>query len=200
MSDQTISPPPSSSPVSPDSPAAGTATPVRLSARPTVIEGRRVLGMVPGKPVAGVRKDPGDDMVLVWPHLLVRHAVAGLSVMLLVMVIAIFFDAPLGEVANPTVTPNPEKAPWYFAGLQELLAHFHPMVAGVLIPTAIIVGLMALPYIDRSLFLKPQHRRVAVTTFTTFLVLFLILTLIGFAFRGPNWGWVWPWQEWYGVL
>lgn len=178
-----------------------TETPVRLRPDPANVEGRRVLGMVPGKPVAGERKEPADDdLVLVWPHLLVRHAVAGLSVTLLVAVIAVFVDAPLREVANPSVTPNPEKAPWYFAALQELLAHFHPLVAGVLIPTAIIVGLMALPYIDRSLFVKPQHRRVAVATFTTFLVLFVILTLVGFAFRGPNWGWVWPWQEWHGEL
>lgn len=178
-----------------------TETPVRLRPDPVNVEGRRVLGMVPGKPVAGERKEPADDdMVLVWPHLLVRHAVAGLSVTLLVAIIAVFVDAPLREVANPSVTPNPEKAPWYFAALQELLAHFHPLIAGVLIPTAIIVGLMALPYIDRSLFVKPQHRRVAVATFTTFLVLFVILTLVGFAFRGPNWGWVWPWQEWHGEL
>lgn len=176
-------------------------TPVRLGAKPAVVDDRRVLGIVPGKPVAGERKDPADDdMVMVWPHLLVRHGVAALGVLLLVLVISVFFDAPLKEIANPTVTPNPEKAPWYFAGLQELLAHFHPMIAGVLIPTAIIVGLVALPYIDRSVFMKPQHRRVAVATFSTFLVIFVILTIVGFAFRGPNWGWVWPWQEWHGEL
>jgi len=175
--------------------------PVRLSGKPDVVDGRRVLGIVAGKPDAGQRKDPdGDDMVFVWPHLLVRHAVAALAVMFVVMVISVFFDAPLRAVANPTVTPNPEKAPWYFAALQELLAHFHPLVAGVLIPGAIVIGLMALPYIDRSLFIKPQHRRVAVLTFTVFLVIFIVLTLIGFAFRGPNWGWIWPWQEWHGEL
>jgi len=168
---------------------------------PTIVDGRRVLGIVPGKPVAGDRKDPSkDDMVMVMPHLLVRHAVAAMSIMALVLVIAMFFDAPLRDVANPTITPNPEKAPWYFAALQELLAHFHPMIAGVLIPTGIIVGLIALPYIDRSLYIRPEHRRVAVATFTAFLVIFIVLTLVGFAFRGPNWGWVWPWQEWHGEL
>jgi len=166
---------------------------------PNVIEGKRVLGIVPGKPVAGEGKDPADDdMVMVWPHLLARHAVAALGIMLLVLVLSIIFDAPLKDIANPTVTPNPEKAPWYFAGLQELLAHFHPLVAGILIPGAIVTGLIALPYIDRSLYLKGGHRRVAVTTFTVFLVLFVVLTIIGFAFRGPNWGWVWPWVEWHG--
>lgn len=155
--------------------------------------------MVPGKPAAGVRKDPADDdMVMVWPHLLVRQAVAALAVTVLVLLISVFVDAPLKEVANPTVTPNPEKAPWYFAGLQELLAHFHPLIAGVLIPAGLLIGLIVLPYVDRSLFVKPKHRRVAVTTFTTFMVLFIGLTIVGFAFRGPNWGWVWPWIEWHG--
>jgi len=176
-------------------------TPVELGPKPQVASGRRVLGVVPGVPVAGERKEPADDdLVMVWPHLLVRHAVAAMSVLFLVMLLAVLFDAPLHEVANPTVTPNPEKAPWYFAALQELLAHFHPLIAGVLIPGAILIGLVALPYIDRSLFMRPQHRRVAVATFTTFVVIFVVLTLIGFAFRGPNWGWVWPWEEWHGAL
>ncbi len=82
------------------------------------------------------------------------------------LILAVVFDAPLRSVANPTVTPNPEKAPWYFAALQELLAHFHPLIAGVLIPGAILIGLVALPYIDRSVFIRATHRRVAVTTFT----------------------------------
>ncbi|MEL6983514.1 MAG: hypothetical protein AAFO29_13900 [Actinomycetota bacterium] len=182
-------------------PDGGTETAVHLSSKPEVVEGRRVLGIVAGKPVAGDQKDPAaDDLVFVWPHLLVRHAVAALGVMLTVMVIAIFFDAPLRDIANPTVTPNPEKAPWYFAALQELLAHFHPLIAGVLVPGAIVIGLIALPYIDSSNYIQSRHRRVAVLTFTTFLVIFIVLTLIGFMFRGPNWGWVWPWQEWHGEL
>ncbi len=168
---------------------------------PVVMEGKRVLGVVPGKPAAGDRKDlSDDDPVMVWPHLLVRHAVAALVVLFLVLLIALSFDAPLKEIANPTVTPNPEKAPWYFAALQELLAHFHPLVAGVLVPTGIIVGLMALPYMDRNPLFTPQARRIARITFTTFLIIWIILTLIGFAFRGPNWGWVWPWVEWHGEL
>lgn len=171
------------------------------SGDPEVIAGKRVLGVVPGKPVAGDSKRPADeDTVMVWPHLLVRHAVAALAVLLLVLLLAVLFDAPLKEIANPTVTPNPEKAPWYFVALQELLAHFHPLVAGVLVPTAIILGLVALPYIDRSPFRSIRYRKVAVYTFTIFLVTWIILTLIGFAFRGPNWSWVWPWVEWHGEL
>jgi quinol-cytochrome oxidoreductase complex cytochrome b subunit len=112
----------------------------------------------------------------------------------------LFFDAPLREIANPTITPNPEKAPWYFAALQELLALFHPLVAGVLVPGAIILGLVALPYIDRNPSLNPKYRQVARTAFTVFMVLWIVLTLIGFMFRGENWSWVWPWEEWHGEL
>lgn len=162
---------------------------------------RRVLGIVPGKPVAGERKEPEEqDLVMVWPHLLVRHAVAAFTVLLGVMLISVFFDAPLRNIANPLQTPNPEKAPWYFAALQELLSHMHPLIAGVLIPGAIVLGLVVLPYIDRSPMMKARHRKVAVLAFTIFMIFWIVLTLIGFAFRGPNWGWVWPWSEWHGEL
>lgn len=168
---------------------------------PKVDNGRRILGIVPGKPAVGDRKDPADqDLVMVSPHLLVRHAVVALAVLLLVLLLALLFDAPLRDVANPFETPNPEKAPWYFAALQELLSHFHPTVAGVLVPSAIVIGLFALPYLDRNPALVPRARKVAVVIFTTFLVVWVILTVVGFAFRGPNWGWVWPWEEWHGEL
>lgn len=168
---------------------------------PVIINDRRLLGIVPGKPAAGERKVlDEEDAVMVWPHLLVRHAVAALATLLVVLLVSVFVDAPLREVANPNLTPNPEKAPWYFAALQELLSHLHPLVAGVLVPGAIVIGLLALPYIDRSPYLRPRHRKVAVISFTVFLVIWVVLTLIGFAFRGPNWGWVWPWDEWHGEL
>jgi quinol-cytochrome oxidoreductase complex cytochrome b subunit len=168
---------------------------------PTIVEGQRVLGVVPGKPPGGERKVLDEqEPVMVWPHLLVRHGVAALVVLVIVLLLALLFNAPLREIANPLNTPNPEKAPWYFAALQELLSHFHPMVAGVLVPAAIIIGLIALPYIDRNPRLALRFRKVAAATFTVFLVVWIILTLIGFMFRGPNWGWVWPWQEWYGEL
>lgn len=168
---------------------------------PRVVDGKRVLGIVPGTPAVGERKDPGEqDLVMTWPHLLVRHAVVALAVLLVVLVVSLVFDAPLRELANPFETPNPEKAPWYFAALQELLALLHPMIAGVLVPTAIIGGLIALPYIDRNPALAARFRKVAVVTFTIFLVVWILLTLIGFAFRGPNWSWVWPWEEWHGEL
>lgn len=168
---------------------------------PRVIGGKRVLGIVPARPPVGERKEPQeDDLVMTSPHLLVRHLVVAVAVLLLVLVLAILFDAPLKEIANPTLTPNPEKAPWYFAALQELLSHYHPQVAGVLVPAAIIIGLVVLPYIDRNPARRPRLRKVAVIVFTIFMVTWIVLTLIGFAFRGPNWSWVWPWEGWYGEL
>ncbi len=172
-----------------------------MDSEPRLVEGKRVLGVVPGEPAAGERKVPEEQqLVMVWPHLLVRHAVATIAVLLLVLVVSLFFDAPLQEIANPNETPNPEKAPWYFIGLQELLAHFHPVVAGVLVPTGIIIGLVVLPYIDRNPARRAASRKVAVVVFTAFMVIWVVLTLIGFAFRGPDWAWVWPWQEWHGEL
>jgi quinol-cytochrome oxidoreductase complex cytochrome b subunit len=162
---------------------------------------RRVLGIVPGVPATGRRKDTSEQThVMTSPHLLIRHATVALFVLLVVLVISLLFDAPLREIANPFETPNPEKAPWYFAALQELLSLFHPMVAGILVPGAIIIGLVVLPYIDRSPETSAGMRRVGTIVFTIFLVGWVLLTLIGFAFRGANWEWVWPWVEWHGEL
>lgn len=172
-----------------------------MTERPDTFEGRRVLGVVPGTPAAGTAKEPdSQQLVMTWPHLLVRHAVAALAVLLVVLVVSLIFNAPLGEIANPAVTPNPEKAPWYFVGLQELLSLMPPLVAGVLVPVFITFGLIALPYIDRNPAQQTRVRKVAVWTFSIFLVVFIVLTVIGFAFRGPDWDWVWPWREWHGEL
>jgi len=183
------------SPTEADTPAAVS------SEEPLVVGGRRLLGVVPGLPAAGERKVPEEqDSVMVWPHLLVRHFVAAIAVLLVVLALALAFDAPLRAIANPNLTPNPEKAPWYFAALQELLSHFHPTVAGVLVPMGLMFGAMGLPYIDRNPERLPRLRKVAIATFTIFLVAWVVLTVIGFAFRGPDWSWVWPWQAWYGEL
>jgi menaquinol-cytochrome c reductase cytochrome b/c subunit len=169
---------------------------------PKTFQGRRVLGVVPGKPPVGTTKVSEDqDLVMTWPHLLVRHAVAAIVVLLAVLALSLLFDAPLREIANPAVTPNPEKAPWYFIGLQELLSRFHPLVAGVLVPAFILIGLVALPYLDRNPDRRPRARKVAIWTFSTFLMIWIVLTVVGFAFRGPDWEWVVPWRDgWYGEL
>ncbi len=177
------------------------SNPAPKAEQPAVHDGRRVLGVVPGVPVAGIAKEPSSQqLVMTWPHLLVRHEVAAMVVLLTVLATALLFNAPLRELANPGLTPNPEKAPWYFVGLQELLSLLHPLVAGVLVPAFITIGLIVLPYLDRNPARLNRARKVAVWTFTTFLIVFLALTVIGFAFRGPDWNLVWPWREWHGEL
>jgi len=90
--------------------------------------------------------DESGPKVMAYPNLLVREAIA-LEVLIVVMVLlALFWDAPLEQLANPLLTPNPAKAPWYFLGLQELLHFFPPFVAGILIPTLVLIALVIIPY------------------------------------------------------
>lgn len=96
-----------------------------------------------------VIEDPGEK-VHVWPHLVSIEMVGALIYLFALIVISILIKAPLGQLANPELTPNPSKAPWYFLGLQELLLHMHPALAGVIVPTAALVLLGAIPYIDRT--------------------------------------------------
>jgi quinol-cytochrome oxidoreductase complex cytochrome b subunit len=141
-------------------------------------------------------RDPHDE-VFAWPHLLYRELLVTLAVLVALHVISLVFNAPLEEMADPTRTPNPAKAPWYFLGLQELV-HYSALVGGVLIPMLIVVALVALPYVDRSPSGSgrwfPPERRVANTVFTTLVAIFVVLTVIGTLFRGSNWAWVWPWK------
>jgi menaquinol-cytochrome c reductase cytochrome b/c subunit len=171
-----------------------------MSDREQSKDGRfRLLGVVPREVEVRKEQEPDDD-VFTWPHFLIRHAVvAGLTVAV-VFVLAILFDAPLKDIANPNVTPEVAKAPWYFAGLQELLSHMQPMVAGVLIPGAALAWLTFLPYLDRSTGWRIRDRKVVVTVFTVVAIAALVLTVIGTFFRGPGWSWVWPWNHLYVEL
>lgn len=107
------------------------------------------------------------DYVAHVPNLQLRERAVGLTLIAFVLVMAIFFEAPLGEPANPGLSPNPAKAPWYFVGLQELLLHLHPLFAVFVIPLAVIIAVVRLPYLryDRDLsgnwFLSPKGRRMA---------------------------------------
>lgn len=88
--------------------------------------------------------------VHVWPNLVSIELIGALTITLFLSLMAIFVRAPFYRMADPELTPNPSKAPWYFLGLQELLLHMHPALAGVVVPTAVLVLLGAIPYIDRS--------------------------------------------------
>ena len=132
-----------------------------------------------------------------WPHLVIRHVVVGGATVLVVVALALAFDAPLKELANPNMTPTVSKAPWYFAGLQELLAYMHPMIAGVIAPAAALVFVTLLPYLDRSSGRRLRDRKVVTVIFFIIVLAAIVLTVIGSAFRGPEWRWVWPWDHLY---
>ena len=144
-----------------------------------------------------VGKNPEDE-VFSWPHLVFRELLLFLLVTAVVLFLAIFWNAPLEELANPIHPPNPAKAPWYFLGLQELVS-YSAFWGGVVVPGLLVTALMLLPYMDRQR--KgvgrwfARERVVANTIFSVCLVIAVVLTIIGTSFRGPNWGWVVPWKQ-----
>jgi hypothetical protein len=154
----------------------------------------RLLAIVPPEGIQRVEREQGDR-VHTWPHLLLEEFIAMAILFAGLLVFSSLINAPLRELANPNLTPNPSKAPWYFLGLQELLRYFHPMVAGIVIPTFILVGLAAVPYVDRNPSIKPGDRKVAITLFTILFMFGAILTIIGSFFRGPGYNWIWPWTQ-----
>jgi menaquinol-cytochrome c reductase cytochrome b/c subunit len=158
-------------------------------------EKHRLLALVPPEGIQRVEREQGDR-INVWPHLLIEEFVAMMLVLAALTIFATFVNAPLRELANPNLTPNPSKAPWYFLGLQELLRYFHPMVAGVLFaPTLVLLALAVAPYVDRNPSIRPGDRKIAITLFTMLLMFGAVLTIIGSFFRGTGYNWVWPWAQ-----
>jgi quinol-cytochrome oxidoreductase complex cytochrome b subunit len=100
-----------------------------------------------------VPRSPDDEhesqpeKVLALPNLLYREFVVVLVLIAFILVFSALFTAPLGDVANPGMSPNPAKPPWYFVGFQELLLHFHPTFAVLVLPLAGAVALIAVPYL-----------------------------------------------------
>ncbi len=142
-----------------------------------------------------------SDRIQVWPYLVRIEFLAAIAVMLLLVVWSITIDAPLEDAANPAVTPNPTKAPWYFVGLQEMLVYFDPWIAGVMIPTLIMIGLILIPYIDSnpegSGFYTVRRRRKTLAVFGFgFIGLWILFIVIGTFWRGPGWNFVFPWEPW----
>jgi hypothetical protein len=147
-------------------------------------------------PIPGMR---GNE-VAVFPYLVFKEFLSALLISILLLVWSLAIDAPLLPEANPGRTENPAKAPWYFVGLQELLVYFDPWIAGVAMPTLIIVGLMAIPYMDTTRNATGQYsfstRRLATGHFLFGFTLWWVLIAIGQFLRGPNWQFYWPWQDW----
>jgi hypothetical protein len=133
-----------------------------------------------------------DEKVLVWPDLVYTELICMVIVTVVLVVWSVALPAPIEQPASSTKTPNPSKAPWYFLGLQEMLVYYDPWIAGVLLPTFIIIGLMAIPYIDYNqkgngyYTITQRHFSIIMFLFG-FIVLWVTLIFLGTFLRGPNW-------------
>ncbi len=142
-----------------------------------------------------------DEKVLVWPDLVYTEMIAMVVATVVLVIWAVLLKAPLEQPATSAKAPNPSKAPWYFLGLQEMLVYFDPWMAGVVLPTFIIIGLIALPYIDFNRegngYYTFMQRRFSVTVFMFgFIVLWVTLIVLGTFLRGPNWNFFGPYSYW----
>jgi hypothetical protein len=152
-----------------------------------------------GKPL--IEQEETADKVLTWPDLVYTELICMVVLTVVLIGWSIALKAPIEEPANPSSSPNPSKAPWYFLGLQEMLVYFDPWLAGVVFPGLIIVGLMAIPYIDTNpkgngyFTLKERKWEIAVFLFG-FLILWILLVILGTFLRGPNWNFFGPYEFW----
>ncbi len=182
--------------------AAKADTPEEVDFAPEVKVTQRLLTVVKAKPIQKAASEPVDK-VNTWPHLMLPEFVSLMAMTAFLIFLSAILQAPLLEEANPNVTPNPAKAPWYFLGLQELLSYWDPQIAGVMIPLVLGVVLwMAFPYIDRNPETHPSKRKFAIMFYTFFLAGAGVLTIIGVLFRGPGWNWTYPWIDgiWFDDL
>lgn len=142
-----------------------------------------------------------DDKVLVWPDLVYTELICLVLGTVVLILWSVYLKAPLEEPANPNVTPNPSKAPWYFLGLQEMLVYFDPWMAGVVLPGLIVFGLLALPIIDTNPkgngYYTFKERKFAIGMFHFgFVILWVVLIVLGTFMRGPNWNFFGPYETW----
>jgi hypothetical protein len=143
----------------------------------------------------------GRDKIFVWPDLVYVEFISMLVMSAFLIVWSILVKAPIEQPANPADSPNPSKAPWYFLGLQEMLVYYDPWLAGVVLPGLIIVGLIAIPYIDKNPkgngYFTFKERPFAIAMFLFgFVVLWVLLIVMGTFLRGPNWNFFGPYEYW----
>jgi hypothetical protein len=145
--------------------------------------------------------DGENEKTWVWPDLVYTEMLCMIIGTIVLVVWSLGLQAPIEEAANPARTPNPSKAPWYFLGLQEMLVYYDPWLAGVVFPGLIIVGLMAIPYIDVNPkgngYYTFKERKVEITIFLFgFLIQWVLLVILGTFLRGPNWNFFGPYERW----
>ncbi|MGB8458425.1 MAG: hypothetical protein WCE50_11935 [Candidatus Acidiferrum sp.] len=119
--------------------------------------------------------------VMSYPHLILREVMVLQALVIGLVLLSLFWDAPLEQLANPLLTPNPAKAPWYFLGLQELLHYFPPLVAGIILPGLVIVALVVIPYFEVNVKGEPfwsGNRRKRLLIFSAILIVLLAILAI----------------------
>jgi Cytochrome b(C-terminal)/b6/petD len=146
-------------------------------------------------------KTEASDKIFTWPDLVFSELICMVLLTVALTVWSILLKAPLEEPANTAVAPNPSKAPWYFLGLQEMLVYFDPWMAGVVLPSLIIVGLCAIPYMDTNTkgngYFTFKERRTEIVVFLYgFVVLWCYLIAVGTFMRGPNWNFFGLYEFW----
>lgn len=142
-----------------------------------------------------------SEKVLVWPDLVYTELICMIALTALLLIWGLVLQAPLEEAASRVKTPNPSKAPWYFLGLQEMLVYFDPWYAGVVLPSVVLGGLMAIPYLDfnrkGSGYYTIEQRKFSYLVFQFgFLQLWVVLIILGTFLRGPNWNFFGPFEYW----
>jgi len=143
----------------------------------------------------------GSEKVLVWPDLVYTELICMIALTALLLLWAIALKAPLEAPASSVKTPNPSKAPWYFLGLQEMLVYYDPWMAGVVLPSLVLVGLMAIPFLDFNKagngYYTIAERPFSYIIFQLgFLELWITLIILGTFLRGPNWNFFGPYEPW----
>jgi hypothetical protein len=142
-----------------------------------------------------------SEKVLVWPDLVYTELICMVALTVILLLWGIGLQAPLEEPASSVKTPNPSKAPWYFLGLQEMLVYYDPWMAGVVLPSLVIFGLMAIPFLDFNKkgngYYTIEERKFSYIVFQLgFLELWVVLIILGTFLRGPNWNFFGPFEFW----
>ena len=127
------------------------------------------IAVVKRTKAATLRRDE-PEMSMTMPHLVIREAIAFQILVIVLVLVSLFINAPLETVADPLHTPNPAKAPWYFLGLQELLHYFPPVVAGVALPVLAVLALVVIPYFDINSKREGLWEQNSEKTFRVFLI------------------------------